>query len=103
MLFSSTRSRGGGSDATAQWRPFAALALLACLLPTGAMAYEVRDSIEHGTAPVESPIGKRLAQAQPLPPPSAAPARPATPPSPAATPKAPAAPAPSNDEPIGNV
>ncbi len=103
MLFSSTRSRGGGSDATIQWRPFAALALLACLLPTGAMAYAVRDSIEHGTAPVESPIGKRLAQAQPLPPASAAPARPATPPSPAATPKAPAAPAPSNDEPIGNV
>ena len=107
MLFSWTRSRGGRSDATGQWRRMAALALLACLLSTcGAMAYAVQDTIEHRMAALESAItgSVRLAQAQPLPPPSAAPARPATPASPpAAAPAASATQAVGNDEPIGNV
>jgi FecR protein len=103
MLFSSTRPRDGGSDPTGQRRAIAALALLAWLLPTGAMAYAARDSTTQGVAPLESAIGgsMRLAQAQPLPPPSATPARPATPPTPAAAPAASATQ--GDDQPIGNV
>ncbi len=106
MLFSSTRSRDGGSDAAGQWRLLAALALMTCLLWTGpAMAYAVPDAIEEGSAPLEITVAGpvRLAQAQPLPPSSAAPARPGSTPPSAAAPKTAAGQVAGNDEPIGNV
>ena len=107
MLFSSTRSRNGGSDATWQRKPLAALALLAGLLATGpARAHAALPTIEQGVAPVAGAIGSLLlAQNQPLPPSSPPPARSATPPSPrpAAAPTASSAQPASSDEPIGNV
>src|SRR5579872_2530517 len=107
MLLSSTRSRDGGSDATWQRKPLAALALLAGLLATGpARAHAALPTIEQGVAPVAAAIGSLLlAQNQPLPPSSPPPARPVTPssPRPAAAPTASSAQPASSDEPIGNV